>query len=193
MASEERPPGFDYWEVLPGQGDYYNPAFRTQEGDTQYEGYVSDIVTDRALEWLENGRDTDEPFLLMYQYKALVQNLDLAQTLLNMAGMEPSSPMQGRSLVPLLQGGTPEDWRESVYYHYYEFPWPHHVHPYEGVRTAGYKLIHYYTLDQWELFDLQADPDELRNVYGDRAYSETIAYLREELARLKEHYDVPVR
>ena len=68
------PRGFDYWEVLPGQGDYYNPAFRTQEGDTHYEGYVSDIVTDRALEWLENGRDTDEPFLLMYQHKAPHRN-----------------------------------------------------------------------------------------------------------------------
>ena len=386
---KSNPRGFDYWEVLPGQGDYYNPAFRTQEGNTHYEGYVSDIVTDRALEWLENGRDTDEPFMLMYQHKAphrnwlpgpthlnryddveipaprslfydysglstpavlqemeistdlrwgwdlklplnpehldevaegynwidrftpeqraaweaaygpkndtfyeryrvgglqerdlirwkyqrylkdylrtiysmddnigrlldyleetglaentivvynsdqgfflgekgwydkrwmyeesfkaplivrwpgvvqpgsenkaLVQNLDLAQTLLDMAGVEPSSPMQGRSFVPLLKGETPEDWRESVYYHYYEFPQPHHVHPHEGVRTARHKLIHYYTLDQWELFDLEADPDELHNVYGDRAYAETITHLREELARLKERYDVPVR
>ena len=61
------------------------------------------------------------------------------------------------------------------------------------MRTARHKLIHYYTLDQWELFDLEADPDELRNVYGDRAYAETITHLQEELARLKERYDVPVR
>ncbi len=382
------PRGFDYWEVLPGQGDYYNPDFLTAEGRTNYEGYVSDIVTDRAIEWLESGRDGDEPFMLMYQHKAphrnwlppiehlqryddveipaprslfydysdlstaavmqemeistdlqwgwdlklprnpdhpeepgqgyhgwmdrftpdqraaweaaygpkndrfyemyragqlqerdlvrwkyqrylkdylrsiysmdenigrlldyleeeglsdntiviyssdqgfflgengwfdkrfmyeeslkmplivrwpgvtdpgseseaLVQNLDFAQTLLDMAGVEAPSAMQGRSLVPILQGETPADWRTSIYYQYFEFPQPHHVHPHEGVRTDRHKLIHFYTLDQWELFDLEADPDELHNVYGSAAYADVAERLKDELARLKRQYDVP--
>ena len=78
-----------------------------------------------------------------------------------------------------------------MYYHYYEFPQPHHVHPHEGVRTARHKLIHYYTLDQWELFDLEADPEELRNAYGDPAYADETARLRAELVRLKAHCEVP--
>ena len=386
---KSEPRGFDYWEVLPGQGEYYNPAFRTQEGLKEYEGYVSDIVTDRAIAWLEDGRAQERPFLLMYQHKAphrnwlpgpdhlnryddveipaprslfydysglstpavlqemeistdlrwgwdlklpvnpdhpeesvdgyrwierltpqqrleweaayeprndafyagyragslqerdlirwkfqrylkdylrtvysmdaaigrlldyldeeglaqetiviyssdqgfflgekgwydkrwmyeeslrmplivrwpgvvepgsestaLVQNLDMAQTLLDMAHVEPISEMQGLSLVPLLEGERPPDWRTSIYYHYYEFPRPHHVHPHEGIRTDRYKLIHYYTLDQWEFFDLEADPEELRNAYGVRDYADEITRLWEELDRLKQQYAVEGR
>lgn len=382
------PRGFDYWEVLPGQGAYYNPDFRTPEGTTQYEGYVSEVVTDRALRWLEEERAADQPFLLMYQHKAphrnwqpgpehlraydeveipaprslfydytglssaavmqemevstdlqwgwdlklpvnpehpdeaaqgyarfserftpeqqkawdaaygpkneafyeqyrdgalqgrdltrwkyqrymkdylrvvaamdeqigrlmahleaegladntiviyssdqgfflgekgwydkrwmyeeslkmplivrwpgvveagaersaFVQNLDFAQTFLELAGVEAPEAMQGRSLVPLLRGETPGDWREAVYYHYYEFPRPHHVHPHDGVRTARYKLIHYYTLGQWELFDLRRDPGELESVYDDPDYAEVVEELKEELRRLRTQYEVP--
>ena len=64
------PQGFDHWQVLPGQGDYYNPAFLTPEGRTQIEGYCTEIVTDLALEWLREGRDKDRPFMLMCQHKA---------------------------------------------------------------------------------------------------------------------------
>ena len=64
------PQGFDYWEVLPGQGSYYNPDFKTAKGDAQYTGYVTDIITDRAIQWLEKGRDKDKPFVLMCQHKA---------------------------------------------------------------------------------------------------------------------------
>lgn len=120
-----------------------------------------------------------------------MQNLDFAQTLLDMAGVEAPSAMQGRSLVPILQGETPADWRTSIYYQYFEFPQPHHVHPHEGVRTDQHKLIHFYTLDQWELFDLEADPDELHNVYGSEAYADVAEHLKDELTRLKRQYDVP--
>ena len=65
-----QPTGFDYWKVLPGQGHYYNPDFRTPEGRIQIEGYVTNIVTDLSLDWLKNGRDSDKPFLLMAQHKA---------------------------------------------------------------------------------------------------------------------------
>jgi len=68
------PEGFDYWKVLPGQGHYYNPDFRTPEGTERIEGYVTDIITDQSLEWLETGRDPDKPFLLMCQHKAPHRN-----------------------------------------------------------------------------------------------------------------------
>ena len=64
------PQGFDHWEILPGQGSYYNPDFKTADGDVKYTGYVSDIICDRAIQWLEKGRDKDKPFVLMCQHKA---------------------------------------------------------------------------------------------------------------------------
>lgn len=365
------PTGFDYWKVLPGQGDYYNPAFLTAAGRVQETGYVTDIITDETLDWLERGRDPARPFMLMYPHKAphrtwapgpdhlttydgedipepatlfddhagrasvrrtqtmtiaehltardlkldataggndltpeqrrawdaaygpknaafleanlqgddlvrwkyqryikdylrtiasiddnlgrlldyleasglaentvviytsdqgfflgdhgwydkrwmyeeslrtplivrwpgvvragsenqdLVQNLDFAQTFLDMAGAPTAPFMQGRSLVPLLQGSTPEDWRESIYYHYYEFPAVHCVARHYGVRTARYKLIHFYQHDEWELFDLEADPDELRSVYDDPGYADVVRELERELVRLRNQYRVP--
>lgn len=71
---KREPDGFDYWEVLPGQGVYYNPTFRRPADTTQYTGYVSEIITDRAIRWLAEGRTGDDPFLLMYQHKAPHRN-----------------------------------------------------------------------------------------------------------------------
>ena len=71
--------------------------------------------------------------------------------------------MQGHSLVPVLKGKTPKDWRNSMYYHYYEFPGAHSVRRHYGVRTQRHKLIHFYNLDAWELFDLEKDPNELQS------------------------------
>jgi arylsulfatase A-like enzyme len=378
------PVGFDYWEVLPGQGQYYNPDFRTPAGVVRDTGYATDIITDKALAWLDS-RDRSKPFLLMYQHKAphrewspgpayltvyddaeipepatlfddwvgrtsaaqtqemtiahhmhyaydlklwpntvepddpwnewvenrrdrmttaqlaewdaaydpkreafrsanlsgdalvrwkyrrymedylgsiasvddnlgrlltyleeaglaentvvvyasdqgfflgehgwydkrwmyeeslrmplivrwpgvvppgsgnadLVQNLDLAQTFLDLAGVVAPSDMQGRSLAPLLRGERPSDWRDAIYYHYYEFPGVHAVQRHYGVRTDRYKLIHYYLIDEWELFDLVEDPDEVRSVYGDAEYAEVQAALADRLAELREQYAVP--
>ena len=64
------PTGFDHWEVYPGQGHYYNPVFRTPQGEVTEQGYVTDITTDKALDWLQNQRDPNRPFMLMYQQKA---------------------------------------------------------------------------------------------------------------------------
>ena len=90
----------------------------------------------------------------------MVQNLDYAQTFLEMAGVESSDDMQGASLVPLLQGKEPEDWRKSIYYHYYEFPSVHMVPRHYGIRTERYKLMHFYQFGrEWEMYDLQSDPD----------------------------------
>ena len=118
----------------------------------------------------------------------LVQNLDFAETFLGMAGVKPPADMQGESIVPLLKGEKPADWRESIYYHYWEFPAVHMVHRHYGVRTDRYKLIYYYLLKEWELFDLQKDPDELKSVYGEPAYADVVKELEAELKRLQAHY-----
>lgn len=118
----------------------------------------------------------------------MVMNLDLAETFLDIAGVEVPADMQGASIVPILKGEETPDWRKSVYYHYYEFPQPHHVHPHYGVRTERYKLIHFYTIDAWELFDLEKDPNELKSVYRDPEYGETVTDMKKELQRLREQY-----
>jgi arylsulfatase A-like enzyme len=360
--------GFDYWEVLPGQGKYYSPDFITEKGKTKYEGeYVSDVITDRALNWLENGRDKNKPFMLMVHHKAphrswepadrhmsryeeieipepanlfddyatrgkathgqameidrhmtlsfdlkvegkwaanpryaarakwfaenkpegralvtwkyqtymkdylrctwavdesvgrilkaledqgltdntivmyssdqgfymgehgwfdkrfmyeesfrtpliarwpgrirpgsansdLVQNIDFAETFLDLAGAPIPEDMQGKSLVPLLKGETPGDWRKSLYYHYYEYPGAHSVRRHEGVFDGRWKLIKYYGLDvpsgeEWELFDLKNDPAEMKNIYGHPENKAQIQIMEKELERLKKHYQVPV-
>lgn len=120
----------------------------------------------------------------------LVQNLDYARTFLEMAGVDASSSFgQGQSLVPLLKGESPTDWRKSVYYHYYGYPAVHMVPKHCGVRTATHKLIHFYQFDEWEFYDLEADPDEKLNVYDDPKYAEQIATLKEELSRLQNYYE----
>ncbi len=118
----------------------------------------------------------------------LVMNLDFAQTFLAVAGAPIPDDMQGESLLPVLEGKTPDDWRKSVYYHYYEFPQPHHVHPHYGVRTDRYKLIHFYDLKEWELYDLEKDPQELHSVYGDPDYADTVKDLKVQLDELRKQY-----
>ncbi|MCA9434764.1 MAG: sulfatase [Candidatus Omnitrophica bacterium] len=378
------PTGFNHWEVLKGQGHYYNPEFFSAEGDKTYTGYATDITTDLALDWLKSGRNPEKPFLLMCQHKAphrnwmpgpdhltlyddieipepdtlfddysnrnsgaknqemtianhmydaydlkisptealegpaknlwdntygrmtedqkklwdeaydpknqafheanlegkdlvrwkyqryikdylrciasvddnigrlldyldetgladntlvvyssdqgfylgehgwfdkrwmyeeslempllmrwpgviepgsedthLVQNLDFAETFLDAAGVEVPMDMQGTSLLPLMEGKDPEDWRKSIYYHYYENPGAHNVPRHYGVRTDRYKLIHYYRLGEWELIDLEKDPKELMNFYGNPDYAVVQKRLKHELDRLRELYRVP--
>jgi hypothetical protein len=100
--------------------------------------------------------------------------------------------MQGRSLMPLLRGEAPSDWRKSLYYHYYEGPeGDHTVARHEGVATDRYKLVHFYELGEWEFYDLQTDPTEVRNRVDDPAVAAVVAELKEELTRLRDFYDVP--
>ena len=76
-----------------------------------------------------------------------------------------------------------------MYYHYYEYPYYHHVQPHYGIRTDRYKLIHfYYDIDQWELYDLHKDPNELNNLIGNEKYADIISVLKSELYNLKEIY-----
>jgi len=386
LGDNQAPQGFNYSEVLIGQGPYYNPPMlldangtgdNSQRERVVHEGYVTDIITDRALNWLQDGRDTDQPFMLMLQNKAphrewspqpdiyatwrnvqipepptlfenydeqveprrhqqmtiandfhagqddkrnnwapgnltdeqrtayramfaeenaafeaalpnmteqervqwvhqrylrtylaciesvdinvgrvldylqesgLAQNtvviycsdqgfylgehgwydkrwvyqeslitplivrwpgvvepgsrngdivspLDFAQTFLEMAGAQEPEGMQGRSLVPVLAGHTPEDWRTGHYYHYYEYPGYHEVSRHYAVCTTRYKLICFYNPDNdekvWELVDLEVDPLEQHNYYDDPAYAQVQAELHAQLDRLREQYQVP--
>lgn len=350
--------GFDYWEVLPGQGRYHNPVFVTETGKTNYIGHSTDIVTDRALNWLETGRDDSKPFMLMVHYKAphrewhpaprireafksrtfpepdtlfddysgrgtaaneqdmtisktmrmkrdvkadrpdrkaylekhnpqgddlvrwkyqaymqdylgcvagvdenvgrilqtlkdrgldkntivmyssdqgfylgehgwfdkrfmyeesfrtplvarwpgvikpgsrnddLVQNIDFAETFLDIAGVPAPDDMQGESLVPLLKGETPNDWRKSLYYHYYEYPAVHSVRKHEGVANKRYKLIRFYGQDvpngeEWEFYDLKNDPNEMKSLFDDSGQRDRIEEMKKELQRLRNVYKVP--
>jgi arylsulfatase A-like enzyme len=362
------PTGFDFWQVLQGQGPYYNPAMNTANGVKKITGYTTDVITDVTLDWLKNGRDKDKPFFVMSQHKAphrnwqpgpkyltkydgieitepdtlrddyktrsaaassqamtidrhlsandlklrtpgnltpeqkanwdaaygpknkafveaklqaeallkwkyqryvkdylrcidsvdenvgrlldyldesglaentivvyssdqgwylgehgwydkrwmyeesfrtpllvrwpkvikagsknydLVQNLDYAQTALDICGVKAPKDMQGESIVPLLRGKKPDDWRKSLYYHYYEFPGAHSVRRHYGVRTDKHKLIYFYNLDAWELYDLGKDPNELNNVYGKPKFASLEKELKTELDRLRELYQVP--
>jgi arylsulfatase A-like enzyme len=363
------PTGFDYWEILPGQGVYYNPPMIRNGQRVKHEGYVTEIITDLALDWLK-AREKSKPFLLMCHHKAphrswdpalkylghdgdrrypvpetlfddysgrgkaehqqdmtiaktmnatdlklvpppqltaeqlkvwnayyeprneafrkaklegadlvrwkynrylhdylgciksvdesvgrvlkylddeglaqntivvyasdqgfylgehgwfdkrwifeeslrtpllvrwpgtvkrgsvnrdLVSLLDVAETLLDAAGVPVPAEMQGRSMAPILKGQTPADWRKSLYYHYYEYPGPHNVARHYGVVTPRYKLVYFYEpqFDYWELFDLEKDPRELTSVYGRPEYAQVQKELEAELARLRKDLKVP--
>ncbi len=362
------PTGFDFWRVLIGQGPYYNPPIRTDRDTVRIEGYTTDIITDLALDWMEEERDKDRPFMLMYQHKAphrrwdpgpdhlnlyddvdipepptlfddysgrssaaslqnmqisenlaardlkivpppeltpeqlaaweaaykpkneeirnnplegeeltrwkyqryikdylravasvddnigrildyleesglaentiviynsdqgwylgehgwydkrwmyeeslrtpfivkwpghiepgtvnhdFVSNVDFAATFLDLAGVPVPEKMQGKSLKPVFLGETPVDWRKSHYYQYYEYPASHCVQRHYGVRTERYKLIYFYLLDEWELFDLEEDPNELNSVYDDPQYASIVTDMKIELQRLRNELNVP--
>ncbi|MBL8230986.1 MAG: sulfatase [Bryobacterales bacterium] len=379
---KSNPTGFDAWEVLPGQGSYYNPDFITPTGNKRRNGYCTDVVTDLTIDWLSNGRDKSKPFLMMCQHKAphrnwmpgpehltrfedvtfpepsnlfdnyehraspahknemeidrhmilsgdlkvypvpggdkgaggflseykrmndaqrrmwdavykkrteefsakkltgkdlvrwkyqaymkdylrciasvddnigrmlryldaegladntivmyssdqgfylgehgwfdkrwiyeesvrtplvarwpgvikpgtvskaLVSNLDYGETFLDAAGVAVPSDMQGRSMVPVLRGEVPADWRKAFYYHYYE-EGVHSVAPHDGVRTDRYTLVNYYKSKEWELFDRQTDPQQMRSVYGQPNYAQAQKQLMGDLERLRREMKVP--
>ena len=363
------PTGFDYWDILPGQGIYYNPPMNRMGEKIKREGYTTDIITDLSLDWLKK-RDKSKPFLLMCQHKAphrewspnlknlgwngdrkfaepetlfddysgrgeaehkqdmtlektftpldaklttpggmteaqlkiwnayyeprnqaftnanlqgkdlvrwryqrymhdylgavlsvdesvgrvlkylddeglaentivvyssdqgfylgehgwfdkrwifeeslrtpllvrwpgrtkpgstnkdIVSNIDFASTFLEASGLPIPPDIQGRSLVTILQGKTPADWRKSFYYHYYEYPGAHSVRRHYGVVTDRYKLVHFYApdVDYWELFDLKEDSREMRSFYGQPKYAATQKQLHAELERLRTELKVP--
>jgi arylsulfatase A-like enzyme len=119
------------------------------------------------------------------QARALALNVDFAPTFLEAAGAAVPDSMQGRSLLPLLRGETPRDWRPAIYYRYYHDPGHHDTRAHLGVRTATHKLVHFWKKDQWELFDLRTDPAELRNLYGEPGQAAVTAELKATLARLR--------
>lgn len=148
------------------------------------------------------------PFIVRYpreiragsRTNAMTLNIDFPVTFLDYAGIPIPEEMQGRSLRSIWEGaGVPNDWRTSMYYRYWMHLDEHHnVYSHYGVRTERYKLIYYYgealgtsgSIDEnrppeWELFDLELDPYELNNVYGDEAYGDIAKSLKQELRRLQ--------
>lgn len=119
----------------------------------------------------------------------LVQNLDFAPTFLDYAGVEIPEDMQGSSMRKILSGSKDKEWRQGIYYHYYEYPAVHAVKRHYGIRTLRYKLIHfYYDIDAWELYDLQNDPQEINNVFDNGAYTNVVKRLKYDLQKLREKY-----
>lgn len=112
-------------------------------------------------------------------------NADFAPTFLDLAGLPVPADMHGKSLVPLLRGEKPNDWRDSVYYRYYHDPGHHNTRAHYGVRTATHKLIHYWKKDAWELYDLVNDPTEQKNLIDDPAQAATLSALKAEISRLQ--------
>lgn len=339
------PTGFDYTDILPGQGEYHDPVMIENGKSRRVKGYVTDIITDQALHWLKRRESPDKPFFLMLQHKAphadwepdekhqamyadadiplpetfnddyrtrtaqirnhrlhvgpkqwelhfkrfgklpagmdeqqtrewvyqvymknylrcvasmdanigrvldyldesglaentivvyssdqgfflgdhglydkrfmyepslrtplvirqpgkiragsvsedMVLNMDFAPTLLDLAGVKVPDDMQGRSFQPITRGRTPADWREDMYYQYFEQAFG--LGPHEGVRTRHHKLIHYqYGDNGWELFDLRNDSNELNNLYGVPEHQPLVRDLKARLADLKRQYRVP--
>jgi arylsulfatase A-like enzyme len=137
------------------------------------------------------------PFVMRYPGKIkpgsevdeMIVNIDFAPTLIQLAGIEVPKEMQGESFVGLLSGSGKKEWRKSMYYHYYEYPQPHQVAPHFGIRTERYKLIRFYGPHQnWELFDLKADPLEMKNLINEPSKGALINQLKSELRVLIDKY-----
>jgi arylsulfatase A-like enzyme len=149
------------------------------------------------------------PFVMRYPTEiepgavvdGMVSNIDFAPTFLDYAGLDVPDVMQGTSIRRLPQGDEPKDWQDSIYYRYWMHLAQHGVAAHYGVRTASHKLIYYYgkalgttdSIDRstdpyWELFDLETDPRELNNIYGNPDYADVQSDLTDELSRLREHY-----
>ena len=134
-----------------------------------------------------------------YETDLLVQNIDFAPTFLAIANVEKPKEMSGTSLLPILDGTTPKEWRNDLYYHYYDYPAIHYVNRHDGVRTDRYKLIHFYNnsdekgkdrINENELFDLKNDPNELNNLYGKEGLEEITADLQSRLDNYRKTLEV---
>lgn len=137
------------------------------------------------------------PFIIRYPKKIkpktvvkdVISNIDIAPTILELAQIATPKEVQGNSFYKQLTDKNNKDWRQSMYYHYYEYPFWHHVQPHYGIRTERYKLIHfYYDVDVWEFYDLKKDPNEMHNLIGSKKHQSIIKKLKSELGQLKEHY-----
>ncbi len=138
------------------------------------------------------------PFVLRYPAlvkqafinEDIITNVDFAPTLLDLAKVKIPKEVQGKSFASNIKGATSPDWQQSMYYHYYEFPFWHHVQPHYGIRGKQYKLIHfYYNINQWEFYDLEKDPNEMNNIIDDPEYAEIISNMKTELQQRQIDYD----
>ncbi len=152
--------------------------------------YEQSLRTPLVVRW--PGFDKLSPGAAGRVEERIVSNVDFAETFLEAAGAAIPADMQGRSLVPLMRGESPADWRRSFYYHFYEDDdADHHAPRHEGVTNGRAKLIHYYKIGEWELFDVERDPNELVNLYGRPEHADLQAELTAELRRLRGELEVP--
>ena len=120
---------------------------------------------------------------------AMVQNIDFAPSFLNAAGVDIPNWMQGMSLVPIITGKKKSLDRPYLYYHYYEFSRDHTVIPHLGIRGEQYKLIYFYTVNEWEFYDLKNDPNEQHNLIHSKTFGKTIQQYKTQLINLRNLYD----
>ena len=122
------------------------------------------------------------------QVNELIQNLDFAPTFLDYAGIEIPNDIQGESFRKIVSK-TKSEWRDAIYYTYYEYPSVHMVKRHYGVRTDRYKLMHfYYDIDEWEMYDLKEDPSEMKNIYNDSNYKEIKDMMHKRLTEMRDKY-----
>ena len=124
--------------------------------------------------------------------KALIQNIDYAPTFLEAAGVPIPSDIQGRSLIPVLKndGIATADWRKAIYYSYFGEA-THHVAAHDGIRTDRYKLFYLSKSDEWQLFDLEKDPQELRSVHNNPEYATVLKDMKKLYEETKMGFKVP--
>ena len=187
------------WEVLRGTLSSVRTTARGLADDTVVV-YTSDqgfFLGDHG--WFDKRFIYEEslqmPFLVRYPAgfgpgvaDAIASNVDFAPTFLDYAGVSTPEDMQGESFRQLVNGST-DEWRDAVYYTYYEYPSVHMVKRHYGIATDRYKLMHfYYDIDEWEMYDLEKDPSELKNVYDDPAYADVRTDLHKRLEELRTGY-----
>ena len=125
----------------------------------------------------------------------MVQNIDYAPTIVSAAGAdtpENMSTFQGVSLLPTaFTGKKPDNWRDAIYYCFYENPGEHNAPRHDGIRTDRYTLSYIWTSDEWMLFDMKKDPMQMKNVIDDPAYKSTVEQLKKRYNELRKAYKVP--
>ena len=165
--------------ILSSDHGFFLGEWRFYDKRFMHEPSIRVPLSIRYPRLLKNGVTRDEMAL----------NIDIPPTILELAGVtEPDWKdwVQGRSLVPFMKRTPPTDWRKDWLYEYYEYPGEQMVRPQRGVRTERYKLIHYFLPPQeFELYDLQEDPGELHNLYGDPRYTKLAADLRNRIDELR--------
>jgi arylsulfatase A-like enzyme len=197
----------DYLACVKSVDDNIGRVLKYLEDNDLSENTVIVITSDQGFYLGEHGffdkrfiyeESIRMPFIVRYPKKVkqgsvddnLIANIDFAPTLLDLAGISTNQKIQGDSFKPFLLGNQPKDWKTGVYYHYYEFPYWHHVQPHYGIRTKKFTLAHfYYNIDVWELYDLEKDPNQLNNIINDPEYTNVLAKLKSELKSLMIKYE----
>lgn len=175
----------------------YEESFRTPLIVRMPDGMKREIPAESDME--VHGPDFGKN---RHDISEFVQNIDLGPTILDFAGIDVPEEMHGESFLPLIEGQQASSvktregtgWRKSLYYHFYEYPAEHSVRRHYGVRTERYSLMHFYhDIDEWEMYDLENDPQQMNNIYGTPESDKVLPQLMEELKRLQYIFDDPIR